>query len=99
MQELLNQQLSQQTDVEEEKKERAQEERKEILRKIMTPEARERLGRIRLVKPEFAQQIEDQLIYLTQSGRLRSQVDDAMLKKILAQLQQDKDIKIRRVEK
>ncbi len=95
MQELLQQQSG----VEEEREEKEQGERKEILRRIMTPEARERLSRVRLVKPELAQQIEDQLIYLAQSGRLRSQVDDAMLKKILAQLQQDKDIKIRRIEK
>ena len=91
--------MGQQADVEGEKKEHEREERRDILRKITTPEARERLGTIRLVKPEFAQQIEDQLIYLAQSGRLRSQVDDAMLKKILTQLQQDKDIKIRRMEK
>lgn len=95
MQELLQQQPG----VEEEREEKEQGERKEILRRIMTPEARERLSRVKLVKPEFAQQIEEQLIYLAQSGRLRSQVDDAMLKKILAQLQQDKDIKIRRIEK
>jgi len=95
MQELLQQQSG----VDEEREEKEHEERKELLRRIMTPEARERLSRVKLVKPEFAQQIEEQLIYLAQSGRLRSQVDDAMLKRILAQLQQDRDINIRRIEK
>jgi len=95
MQELIQQQSG----VEEEREEKEQDERKELLRRIMTPEARERLGRIRLVKPEMAKQIEEQMIYLAQTGRLRTLVDDEMLKKILAQLQQDREIKIRRIEK
>jgi len=95
MQELIQQQSG----VEEEREEKEQDERKELLRRIMTPEARERLGRIRLVKPEMAKQIEEQLVYLAQTGRLRALVDDEMLKKILAQLQQDREIKIRRIEK
>jgi programmed cell death protein 5 len=95
MQELIQQQSG----VEEGREEKEQDERKELLRRIMTPEARERLGRIRLVKPDTAKQIEEQLVYLAQTGRLRTLVDDEMLKKILAQLQQDREIKIRRVEK
>ncbi len=68
-----------------------------IIRKILTPEARQRLTNIRMVKPEFAEELEMQLIQLAQSGRLQSQVTDEQLKKTLQQLQgQRKDIKIRR---
>lgn len=68
-----------------------------IIRQILTPEARQRLTNIKMVKPEFAQELEMQLIQLAQSGRLRGQVTDEQLKKTLVQLQgQKKEIKIRR---
>ena len=68
-----------------------------VLRQILTPEARQRLTNIRMVKPEFAEELEMQLIQLAQAGRLQGQVTDEQLKKTLAQLQgQRRDIKIRR---
>lgn len=68
-----------------------------IIRRILTPEARQRLTNIRMVKPEFAEDLELQLIQLAQSGRLQGQITDEQLKKTLQQLQgQKKEIKIRR---
>ncbi len=68
-----------------------------IIRKILTPEARQRLTNIRMVKPEFAEELEMQLIQLAQSGRLQGTVTDEQLKKTLEQLQgQRREIKIRR---
>jgi len=64
---------------------------------ILTPEARSRLANIRAVKPEFAEQLEIQLIQLAQSGRLGSKLTDSQLKEILDKLQARKrEIKIRR---
>ncbi len=57
-----------------------------ILRRILTPEARERLSRVKLVKPELAQQVELILVQLYQAGQIRERIDDAKLKKILAQI-------------
>lgn len=62
---------------------RIQEQKKAILRVILEPEARERLTRIRLAHPEVAEAVENQLIALAQSGRLRSKISDEMLKEIL----------------
>src|SRR5436309_2965197 len=71
-----------------------------IIRKILTPEARQRLTNIRMVKPEFAEELEMQLIQLAQSGRLQSQVTDEQLKKTLVQLKgQTKESKRRKISK
>jgi programmed cell death protein 5 len=66
--------------------ERREAERSEILRRILTPEARERLGRIRLAKPDVAQAIEQQIIGLAASGRLQRQIDDPTLRSLLERL-------------
>ncbi|MEM0160751.1 MAG: DNA-binding protein [Thermoplasmata archaeon] len=80
---------------EEEKRERAQ--RAEILRAILTPEARERLTNVRLVKPEIVENVENQLIYLAQSGRLNHMITDGELKSLLLKLtEKNRDIKIER---
>ena len=68
-----------------------------LLRRILSTDARQRLTNIKMVKPEFAAQIELQLIQLAQTGRLKIPVADNQLKEILARLQsQRRDIKIRR---
>ena len=67
------------------------------LKLILTPEARQRLTNIRMVKPEFAEQVEVQLIQLAQAGRVRVPISDDQLKEALAKLQsQRKEIRIRR---
>ena len=68
-----------------------------LLRRILSTKARQRLANLKMVKPEFSEQIELQLIQLAQTGRLKIPVTDDQLKEILARLQtQRRDIKIRR---
>jgi len=68
-----------------------------VLKQILTPEARQRLTNIRMVKPEFAEQVEIQLIQLAQTGRIRIPISDDQLKDALAKLQSNrKEIRIRR---
>ncbi|MEM4717179.1 MAG: DNA-binding protein [Desulfurococcaceae archaeon] len=57
-----------------------------ILRQILTPEARERLSNLRLVKPELATALEEQLIMLAQSGKVKIPITDDFLKKLLSEL-------------
>ena len=69
-----------------------------ILKRILTVEARQRLTNIKMVKPEFADQLELQLIQLAQSGRVKLPISDAQLKDALLRMQsQRKDITIRRM--
>ena len=69
-----------------------------VLLQILEPEARERLANIKLTKPEFARAIEQQLVALAQSGRLKQKITDAQLKELLRQLVPDKkDWNIRRM--
>jgi len=69
-----------------------------LLRQILTVEARQRLNRIKLIKPKFVEQLEIQLIQIAQSGRVQIPITDIQLKQILKSLQQNKrEIRFRRV--
>jgi programmed cell death protein 5 len=69
-----------------------------LLRRILTPDARRRLTNLKMVKPEFAEQLELQLIQLAQEGRINIPVTDEQLKEILVRIQSGRrEFKIRRV--
>jgi len=69
-----------------------------LLRSILTTEARQRLTNLRMVKPEFTEQLELQLIQLAQQGKIPIPLSDEQLKQILVQLQTRKrETKIRRI--
>lgn len=68
------------------------------LRIVLTPEARDRLNNIRMVKPEFADQLEQELIRVAQTGRLKMPVGDEQLREILGKITPKKrEITIRRI--
>jgi len=69
-----------------------------VLRRILTPDARQRLTNLKMVKPEFAEQLELQLIQIAQQGKVELPITDEQLKGILLRLQsQRRDIRIRRI--
>jgi programmed cell death protein 5 len=61
-----------------------------LLRKILAPEAQQRLNNLKMVKQDFAEQIELQLIQMAQTGKLPIPLSDDQLKQILIQLQSRK---------
>ena len=60
----------------------------QLMRLILSQEGRQRLENIRMVKPQFAEQIEIQLIQLFQAGRLKgaTPLPDNAFKKLLTQI-------------
>jgi len=68
-----------------------------LLKKILTPEARQRLANIRYAKPQFAEEVELLLIQLAQQGKLKIPVDEATLVKLLKSLSRKRETKIRRI--
>lgn len=91
------QRLAEQKLAEEQMQAQVQAQRQAILRQILTPEARERLGRITLAYPQLSQEIENRLIALAQSGKINSVIDDATLRQILrAIVPRKREIRIER---
>lgn len=68
--------------------------KKIVLRKILTKEALERLGRVRLVKPQLAAQLELYLVQLYQAGQIKSVIDDRKLRLILDALSRGREYKL-----
>ena len=82
-------QMQQQAGDQQEELERQQKQKSQIqmlLMQVLEPDARERLNTIKLTKPEFAASVEQQLVSLAQSGRLKNKITDAQLKELLRQL-------------
>jgi len=71
--------------------------REAALRMALTSEARQRLANVRMVRPDLANAVEEYVIQLASSGKLRNAVDDDQVKQMLATLQgRKRDITIRR---
>jgi len=69
--------------------------KKSVLFKFMTKDARERLGAVRSVKPEVAEQVELGLLQAVQMGQIKGQITDNMLKAMLNELNPKREFRIR----
>jgi len=96
--ELQQQQMGSQAALgEEARKKEFDEQKKTVLRQILTTEARERLGRIKIARPDVAENIENQLIMFAQSGQLKNKINDEQLLELLSKIiPKKRDIKIKR---
>ena len=72
--------------------------KEQILKQILSPEARLRLNNIKMVKSELSDLVEQYLIGMATQGKLPGQISDDQLKQILLSIQQPKrDFKINRI--
>ena len=72
--------------------------KEQILKQILTSEARMRLNNIKMVKPELSDLVEQYLIGMATQGKMPGQITDDQLKQILLSTQRAKrDFKINRV--
>ncbi|EAY23249.1 Double-stranded DNA-binding domain containing protein [Trichomonas vaginalis G3] len=88
----------QQQKAQEEKAKQMEEQRKAMLDKILSTEAKERLGRISLVKPEKSRLVEDLCLQMAQQNNLGAQISDAQLMEILNKVsasEQTHEVKIK----
>ncbi|TDH69661.1 hypothetical protein CCR75_005815 [Bremia lactucae] len=60
--------------------------RQSMIQQVMLPDARERLARIAMVKPEKARAIEDMVIQMAQRGQLAAKIDEEKLIDLLNQV-------------
>ena len=83
-----------------EQTESANQQKQSILRSILSDQAKQRVNNIKLVNPQMAEAIENQLITLAQSGRIRGVISEEQLLQMLRELQnskRDTKIKFKRV--
>jgi programmed cell death protein 5 len=77
--------------------ERADAQKQALLKQHLTDGARQRLNAVQMSKPEFAEQVEQQIVALAQSGRIQDRIDEAQMKELLKELKPDSnDFNIRR---
>jgi len=69
----------------------------QIMKLYLTSEARQRLNNVRMVKPELADFVEEQIIQLATSGKLKKQINDDEVKEILSNIagRERREFKIR----
>ena len=63
-----------------------EQQKREILRRFLTPEAFERISNVRLANPELYNKFVDLVIAMAQSNRLSAKITEAQLTELLSKL-------------
>jgi programmed cell death protein 5 len=70
-------------------REQAEAQKKAVLRKHLTDGARQRLNSVKMSKPQFGEQVEQQILAIAQSGRIQGKIDEEKMKQLLKELKPD----------
>lgn len=70
--------------------------KRQIMSRLLTKDAFERLGRVRSVNPQLASQAELYLLQAYQSGGLKGTINDDQIKELLKALSEKRDFNIKR---
>ena len=71
--------------------EQAEAQKTAVLRQNLTDGARKRLNSVKMSKPDFGEQVEQQVFALAQSGRLGDKIDEDQMKQLLQELKPDRN--------
>ena len=77
------------TEAAEAQRQQAEAQKQAMLRQALTDGARKRLNTVKMSKPEFGEQVEQQVVALAQSGRLQGKIDEEKMKNLLSELKPD----------
>jgi programmed cell death protein 5 len=95
----LQEQAGQEADQEamEAQREQAEAQKKAVLRQHLTEGARQRLNSVKMSRPDFGEQVEQQVVALARSGRIQGKIDEEKMKQLLKELKPDSnDFNVRR---
>lgn len=68
--------------------------KKELLRNMLSPEAYERMGNVRMSAPELYEKVVSSLAYLAQSGKKMGKITDEQLYSLLAKMTERRETSI-----
>ena len=69
--------------------EQAEAQKNALLKQHLTDGARKRLNTVKMSRPDFGEKVEQQVVALAQSGRLRDKIDEEKMKELLRELTPD----------
>ena len=91
------QEQGEQQEAQEAAQQQADAQKQALLRQYLTDGARKRLNSVRMSKPDFAEQVEQQILAIAQSGRVNGKIDEDKMKELLREMKPDsKSFNIRR---
>ena len=97
MEQLKDRQGGEGEEAREAQRQQAEAQKEAMLKQALTDGARKRLNTVKMSKPEFGEQVEQQVIGLAQSGGIQGKIDEEKMKQLLKELQPDeKSFDIRR---
>lgn len=70
----------------EEKRAQMEEARNAMLKSLLSPEAKERLNRVAIVKPENARAVEDHIIRLARAGKVAGKIEESSVIRLLEEV-------------
>jgi programmed cell death protein 5 len=86
LEELQEKQEGGEGEAREEARQQAEAQKQALLKQHLTDGARQRLNTVRMTKPQFADQVEQQLVSLAGSGRLGDRIDEDQMKELLQEM-------------
>lgn len=87
--EQLKEQAGQDDEARDAQRQQAEAQKQALLRQHLTDGARKRLNTVKMSKPDVGEQVEQQIVALARSGRIRDKIDEDKMKQLLKEITPD----------